>query len=57
MLNNCLGKLEAKNIAISIIIKRGMEPLSNKYDALLEDSSNETSIVSHYASIIELKKS
>lgn len=34
-----------------------MEPLNNKYDALLENEENPQSILDHYASIIELKKS
>jgi hypothetical protein len=34
-----------------------MEPLNNKYDALLEDGENTQSILEHYSSIIELKKS
>ena len=33
-----------------------MEPLNNKYDTLLEGESTQ-SIIEHYASIIELKKS
>lgn len=34
-----------------------MQPLNNKYDALLEEEGNSQTILDHYASIIELKKS
>jgi hypothetical protein len=34
-----------------------MEPLNNKYDTLLDDGENAQSILDHYSSIIELKKS
>ncbi len=34
-----------------------MNPIANKYDALLEEEGGTQSILDHYASIIELKKS
>ena len=34
-----------------------MEPLANKYDTLLHEEGDGQSIIEHYASIIELKKS
>jgi hypothetical protein len=34
-----------------------MNSISNKYDALVEDEGETQSIIEHYASIIELKKS
>jgi hypothetical protein len=34
-----------------------MQGLGNKYDALLEEEGDTQSIIEHYASIIELKKS
>lgn len=34
-----------------------MNPIANKYDALLEEEGGVQSIYDHYTSIIELKKS
>lgn len=34
-----------------------MNNISNKYDALLEEEGGAQSIIDHYTSIIELKKS